>query len=81
MEKHTVIINTTPLGTSPKTEEAPNIPYQHITESHLFFDLVYNPSLTKFLRLAQEHNAKIQNGLAMLEFQADKAWSLWNTEH
>lgn len=73
-----VIINTTPLGMSPNINASPDIPYEHLTEEHLLFDLVYNPIMTRFLEKGQEHNAVIKNGLEMLHFQAEKAWEIWN---
>src|ERR1700710_329146 len=48
LNEHTVIINTTPLGTYPNVDECPSIPYQFITAKHYCYDLVYNPSKTKF---------------------------------
>ena len=79
MEEYYIIINTTPLGTYPKIETCPNIPYQFITQKHYCFDLVYNPTLTKFLQLAQQQNATIKNGYDMLTIQADENWKIWNS--
>lgn len=49
INEYCVIINCTPVGTHPNIEEAPKIPYQFITSKHLLYDLIYNPSKTKFL--------------------------------
>ena len=78
MKTYTVIINSTPLGTYPETEEAPNIPYNLLTPKHYLFDLVYNPPLTKFLLLGEERGATIQNGYDMLTIQAEENWKIWN---
>jgi shikimate dehydrogenase len=78
MKDHTLIVNTTPLGTFPKVEEFPAIPYETINETHILFDLVYNPAITSFLRKGQEQGATICNGLKMLEYQALKSWEIWN---
>ena len=72
-----IIINTTPLGMHPNTDTAPNINYNQLTDKHLLYDLVYNPTETKFLRLGAQHGATIQNGLAMLHSQADEALKIW----
>ena len=72
-----IIINTTPLGMHPNTDTAPNIDYNQLTDKHLLYDLVYNPTETKFLRLGAQHGATIQNGLAMLHSQADEALKIW----
>lgn len=78
LKKHTLLINCTPAGTFPKTEEHPNIPFQHLTHDHLIFDLIYNPPKTKFMELAQERGATVVNGQKMLELQAEKAWEIWS---
>ncbi|MDE1191819.1 MAG: shikimate dehydrogenase [Arachidicoccus sp.] len=78
LEEYTVIVNCTPLGTFPNTDEAPLLPYQFITQQHYLFDMVYNPPLTKFLSLGKEKNATIQNGYDMLVFQAEENWKIWN---
>ena len=78
MEEYTVIVNTTPLGTYPKTEGLPDIPYEFIREKHLLYDLVYNPEKTRFLEKGEEQGAAIKNGLEMLHGQALAAWEIWN---
>ena len=79
MEEYTIIINCTPLGTDPNIDDSPNIPYEFITEKHLLFDLIYNPSETKFLQEGKKRGAIIKNGLEMLELQAEKSWEIWNS--
>jgi shikimate dehydrogenase len=76
-ENH-IIINSTPLGTSPKTDEFPDIPYHFFTNKHIAFDLIYNPAETQFLKRAKEAGAIVKNGMEMLVFQAEKAWEIWN---
>lgn len=78
MARHTVIVNTTPLGMSPHTHTCPSIPYEAITPGHLCFDVVYNPTTTRFMELAARQGATVSNGLAMLHGQADAAWEIWN---
>lgn len=75
---HRIIINCTPLGTFPETELCPEIPYQFITSKHLLYDLIYNPSVTTFLKNGKNNGAKIKNGLEMLQLQAEKSWEIWN---
>ena len=79
IENHCLIINCTPLGTSPNISACPTIPYQFITKDHLLFDLIYNPSQTEFLKLGRAQGAKTSNGLKMLEHQAKKAWKIWRS--
>lgn len=78
IENHTLIINCSPVGTFPDIEAKPEIPYDFITNKHLLFDLIYNPKKTAFLSLGEERGAAILNGLNMLEWQAEKAWEIWN---
>ena len=79
IQKVDLIINTTPLGTFPDVESCPNIPYEHLTERQHLYDLVYNPELTKFLKFGLEKSCPIQNGLKMLNLQAEAAWEIWNS--
>ena len=77
---HTVIVNCTPVGMWPQVDEAPNIPYQYLTEKHLIYDLLYNPDETKLMRLGKEHGATVKNGLEMLLLQAFASWEFWKSE-
>ncbi|MGB0896704.1 MAG: shikimate dehydrogenase family protein [Flavobacteriaceae bacterium] len=78
IKEHHIIINCTPLGTFPKTEEHPNIPYNAISNQHLLYDLIYNPEETTFLQKGRNQGAATCNGMKMLELQAEKAWKIWN---
>ncbi|WP_304517017.1 shikimate dehydrogenase family protein [Cecembia rubra] len=73
-----LIINTTPLGTFPKTEEMPEINPEFITRKHKVYDLVYNPEKTFLMRSLEARGAIVKNGLEMLILQAEAAWKIWN---
>ncbi|MBD2753603.1 shikimate dehydrogenase family protein [Spirosoma validum] len=77
LEKYQLIINASPVGTYPRIDEAPTLPYHLLTNHHLLYDLVYNPAETKFMQLGRQQGTATQNGLRMLELQADKAWEIW----
>ena len=79
LKHHLLIINTTPLGTSPNINECPNIPYKYISKKHLLVDLVYNPEETLFLKKGRKNLANILNGKSMLIHQAEEAWKIWNS--
>jgi len=81
MNERLLIINATPLGTYPKTDTFPNIPYQFITKKHLLFDLVYNPEVTQFMTKGLKNGATVKNGYEMLLNQALKSYEIWNTEN
>ena len=78
IENHTIIVNCSPLGTSPKIEKFPDIPYQFLNRQHLLYDLIYNPEETVFLSKGKKQGATIKNGLEMLQLQAEESWRIWN---
>jgi len=80
ISQHTLIINTTPLGTSPDIEGRANIPYDGISARHLLYDLIYNPEKTKFLIEGEKRGAQIFNGYKMLVIQAEESWKIWNDD-
>lgn len=73
-----LIVNCTPVGTSPNENIAPDIPYDFVTEHHFLYDLVYNPAETEFLKRGKAKGALTLNGLDMLKMQAEEAWRIWN---
>ncbi len=80
IEDNTLIINTTPLGSFPKVENAPKLPYEYLSPRHYLYDLVYNPPVTLFLQKGRERGAAIKNGYEMLVGQAELSWQIWNTD-
>ena len=80
MNERLIIINATPLGTYPKEDTFPSIPYEHLNHKHLLFDLVYNPEVSIFLGHGNKVGATTKNGYDMLLNQALKSWEIWNSE-
>ncbi len=78
VKETTLIINTTPIGMYPNTNESPPFPYEAITPKHFLYDLIYNPAKTLFLKKGEEQGAEIQNGYEMLVYQAEESWAIWN---
>ncbi|HJV77576.1 MAG TPA: shikimate dehydrogenase [Paludibacter sp.] len=78
LNENLVIVNASPVGTFPHSDECPNIPYQYLTDKHLLFDVVYNPAETLFLKKGKEQGAQGLNGEGMLIGQAVAAWEIWN---
>lgn len=68
-------VNTTPVGLQPGA--ALELPYEALTPAHYCYDLIYNPSPTRFLELAADQGAQTKDGLEMLHLQADAAWHIW----
>ncbi|ANE50168.1 shikimate dehydrogenase family protein [Flavisolibacter tropicus] len=79
LEQYTLIINTTPLGMYPNINDAPQIPYNLLSSKHFLFDLIYNPTQTKFLQLGAQQGSQTANGYDMLIGQAEESWRIWNT--
>ena len=81
MPEYKIVINTTPLGMYPHIDNAPDLPYEFVTAEHYFFDLIYNPGITMFLKKAKGEGAAIENGKKMLKIQAEESWRIWNDEN
>ncbi len=73
-----VVVNCTPLGTSPDINKAAPFPYEYLHEGQVCFDLVYNPAETMFMKICKAHGCIVSNGLEMLRLQAVGAWKIWN---
>jgi shikimate dehydrogenase len=73
-----MIVNTTPVGMFPNTQELIPLPYKCVTQEHLLVDLIYNPTKTRFLYEGEMQGAAILNGETMLKEQALKAYRIWN---
>jgi len=78
MNQYNLIVNTTPVGTFPKSDLAPAIPYHLLTPNQSLFDLVYNPEKTVFLAKGEAQGCHCTNGMKMLHAQAEAAWEIWN---
>ena len=78
LDQFQIIINTTPIGTSPNEDDCPLKTMEGIGADHLVYDLIYNPVTTKLLAQAADRGATIKNGLQMLEVQAEESWRIWN---
>ena len=77
LDEYRIVINTTPAGTFPKTEDKPDLRLEKVSENHLFYDLIYNPPKSRLLKEAEMQGALIKNGQEMLVLQAAKAWEIW----
>lgn len=81
INKHNLIINCTPVGTYPEINQIPKIPISLISNRHIVYDLIYNPSKSLLLKKSEENGATIINGYQMLENQAMESWKIWNSKH
>ena len=78
VKEYNVIVNCTPLGMYPKTEECPDLPYEAMDSHNILYDLIYNPDETLFMKKGAEQGAQTKNGLEMLLLQAFASWEFWN---
>lgn len=72
-----LLINCTPVGSYPNSNEVLPIPYSFVSSQHKAIDLIYNPEKTPFLLHCEQQGARIKNGLDMLVLQAEAAWEIW----
>lgn len=75
-----LIINATPIGMHPNTNNCLDLPFETLNPSDILIDLIYNPEETVFLKKGKSQGAKTFNGLKMLYLQADAAWEIWERE-
>ena len=74
-----LLVNTTPVGMSPKTDASPVEAslIQKLKPNAIAYDLIYTPNPTQFLKLAQNHGATAIDGLEMLVQQGAAALKIW----
>lgn len=77
MADHDVVINGTPLGMAPEQAERSPVPPETLSDSHVVFDMVYNPRETKLLRDAQAAGCAVVHGIEMLVYQAALQFETW----
>ncbi len=78
VQEYNVIVNCTPLGMYPKTEECPQLPYEAMDSRTILYDLIYNPDETMFMKRGAQYGANVKNGLEMLLLQAFASWEFWH---
>ena len=80
VREYNVIVNCTPLGMYPHTDECPLLPYEAMDYHTILYDLIYNPDETLFMKRGREHGAEVKNGLEMLLLQAFVSWEFWHEQ-
>ena len=71
-----VIINATSLGL--KNHDEIKLDYTNIGSNKLFYDVIYNPTQTKFLSKAKQFGNQIENGKMMFIYQAQLSFKIWH---
>ncbi len=70
-----MIINATSLGLN---NETINLDFSSLGDDKLFYDVIYNPHETHFLKMGKQLGHKIENGKTMFIYQALEAFKLWH---
>lgn len=65
-----LVVNCSPVGMHPFVNESPVEDLLSLDENTVLYDIIYNPVLTRFLKLGQDRDLKVLNGLPMFVFQA-----------
>ena len=71
-----VIINATSLGLN--REDKISLEFANVGKNKLFYDLIYNPRETYFLKTGKKLGNKCENGKLMFIYQAFLAFRLWH---
>ena len=70
-----VIINATSIGLN---DEIINLDFSKSGKDKLFYDVIYNPVETNFLKTGKKLGNKTENGKTMFIYQASEAFKLWH---
>jgi shikimate dehydrogenase len=71
-----MIINATSLGLN--SEDKINLDFSKIGKNKFFYDVIYNPRETSFLKTGKNLGSKIENGKKMFLYQAAAAFEIWH---
>ena len=71
-----MIINATSLGL--KKEDRINVDFLSTIKNKFFYDVIYNPQETSFLKVGKELGNRTLNGKMMFIYQALSAFYLWH---
>ena len=71
-----MIINATSLGL--KKEDKINLDFSLISKNGFFYDVIYNPKETNFLKIGKSLGHKTLNGKLMFIYQALSSFNIWH---
>ena len=71
-----IIINATSLGL--KKEDDMNLDFSSVGKNKFFYDVIYSPKETNFLKMGKELGHKTENGKLMFVYQAHLAFNIWH---
>ena len=68
-----IVINATSVGL-----KGDSLDLDLKAKGKIFYDIIYNPKVTPFLKKAKENGNKTENGIFMFVYQANQSFSIWN---
>ena len=71
-----MIINATSLGL--KNEDIIDLDFSKVGSGKFFYDVIYNPAETNFLKIGKKLGNKAENGKMMFIYQASASFELWH---
>ena len=71
-----IIINATSVGLN--DGDSIDIDFSEIKKGNFFYDVIYNPKVTNFLKIGKKSGAQVLNGKIMFVYQAFEAFKLWH---
>ena len=71
-----IIINATSIGL--KNEDKINLDISNVGKNKFFYDVIYKPSETNFLKVGKKLGNKTENGKMMFIYQAQGAFKIWH---
>lgn len=72
-----ILVDTTPLGMDPHTDDEPIAKAENMHEDLIVFDAVYNPNETVLIKEAIKADAKPVYGIKMLLYQGAESFKIW----
>lgn len=75
-----ILVNGTSVGMAPDTDACviPDESYFH--KDLMVYDIIYNPRVTKLMKMAESCGCRVLNGLSMLLYQGAAAFEIWTGE-
>ena len=71
-----MVINATSIGLN--NEDFINLDFSKIEKGKFFYDVIYNPKETNFLKIAKKLGNKTENGMKMFIHQAAETFKIWH---
>ena len=75
--EYDLLVNASPVGMFPKTEECP-VTEDVVKSCKNVFEVIYNPDVTMLMKIAEKNGIKAVGGMAMLVWQAVVAHEIWS---